>query len=55
MIKTVTKKAIIELATIIKNKGYWNNEVKEFLEKYEYSAMQKLNDKAKFLAKNGGF
>lgn len=48
----VLKKNIQELASIIITKGYWSNEVKEYLSNYEYSAMTKLNNKAKALAKN---
>ena len=48
MIKRVTKKHIEELKNIIEQKGYWSDEVKEYLGQFEYNAMNRLNDKARY-------
>lgn len=53
MINKVTKKATEQLANIIKTKGYWSAEVKEFLSNYDYSTMERINNKAKLLASKG--
>lgn len=47
MIKRVTKKHIEELKNIIKQKGYWSNEAKDYLGQFDYNAMIRLNDKAR--------
>lgn len=52
MLTRVTKKAINELATRIKNKGYWSKEVQEFLSQYEYGSMIRLNNAAKVLSRS---
>lgn len=43
----VTKKAITELTNIAKSKGYWSNEVKDYLSFYNYNSMCKLNNAVK--------
>lgn len=45
MIKRVTKKHVEEFASIIKKHGYWSNEVLEYNSRFEYSAMQRLQNK----------
>lgn len=52
MLKRVTKKHIEELTNIIINKGYWCEEVKEYLSKFEYAAMQRLDEKVKANVRN---
>lgn len=47
MLKRVTKKHVEELTNIIINEGYWCEEVKEYLGRFEYSAMERLNERAK--------
>ena len=47
MIKRVTKKHIEELKNIIEQKGYWSDEVREYLGQFEYNAMNRLHDKAR--------
>ena len=39
----VTKKVILEGARICKTKGYWSNELREFLEGFTNNASNKLN------------
>jgi hypothetical protein len=43
----VTQKDIQNLASLIKEKGYWSEEVTEFNSQFTYYAMCKLQDKAK--------
>ena len=45
MIERVTKKHVEEFASIIKQYGYWSNEVLEYNSKFSYSAMQRLQNK----------
>ena len=52
MIKRVTKNHVEELKNIIKQKGYWCDEVKNYLSQFEFNAMCRLNDKAKKEVKN---
>lgn len=43
MYKRVTKNLILEGAKICYNKGYWSDETREFLEKFDYTAYKKIN------------
>lgn len=52
MLKRVTKKHVEELTNIIINKGYWSEEVKEYLGRFEYAAMERLNERAKANARS---
>ena len=52
MLKRVTKKHVEELTNIIINKGYWSEEVKEYLGRFEYAAMERLNERAKANVRN---
>ena len=45
MIKRVTKKHIKKFAYIIEKYGYWSKEVLEYNSMFEYSAMQRLQNK----------
>ena len=45
MIKRVAKKHVKEFAYIIEKYGYWSKEVLEYNSKFEYSAMQRLQNK----------
>ena len=52
MIKRVTKKHIKEFAYIIEKYGYWGKEVLEYNSKFEYSAMQRLQNKVRIFNSN---
>lgn len=43
MYKKVTKKLILEGAKICHEHGYWSQETNNFLNKFEYTANQKIN------------
>ena len=43
MIKRLTQKALIEGMRIAHNNGYWSDETREYLDKFEVHARQKLD------------
>ena len=45
----VTKKEVNQLVNLIKQHGYWSEEVKQFNSQYTYDAMSRLNDKARMI------
>lgn len=47
------KKQIIELANIIKEKGYWSEEVKEILSKYDRTTAYRMEITAKIYNETG--
>lgn len=44
----VTKKDIETLTNLIKEHGYWSEQVKEFNGSFEYRAMVRLQEKVKY-------
>jgi len=51
MKERVTKKDVQTLLNIIKDKGYWSEDVKEFFSKFSFDAMTRLDKKAKIQMK----
>lgn len=42
----ITKGIVTEFITLTKNHGYWSQEVRNFLSKFDYVQVQKLHNKA---------
>lgn len=48
----ITKTIVSEFITLTKNHGYWSQEVRNFLGKFDYVQAQKLHNKASELLGN---
>jgi len=53
MKKSITKKVVSELKTILDQTGYWSNETKEYIEQFAHLTAKKLHTMAQAYTKYG--
>jgi len=53
MKKAITKRVKAELKQVLDNHGYWSNELREYIEQFEYLVSNKLHGIAQTYEKYG--